>query len=130
MAKEKKHSTDTPLGRQTVHPDQEGEEKRRKQLECIQREFGLPEKTHSAEYNRYAPVDYKNPFSFTSARVVNQSGQDLAHPQIKDEYLLHGTDKENESRVGKIKKSNMNRKKPTLKDSNLIATFAQILSQG
>ena len=107
MAKEKKHSTDTPLGRQTVHPDQEGEEKRRKQLECIQREFGLPEKTHSAEYNRYAPVDYKNPFSFTSARVVNQSGQDLAHPQIKDEYLLHGTDKENESRVGKIKKSNM-----------------------
>ena len=53
-------------------------------------------------------MDYKNPFSFTSARVVNQSGQDLAHPQIKDEYLLHGTDKENESRVGKIKKSNIN----------------------
>ena len=81
MAKEKK-STDTPLGNQTTHPDHKGEEERRKQLARVQEEFGLPEKTHSAEYNRYAHVDYKHPHSFTSSRVVNQSGQDLASAQI------------------------------------------------
>jgi len=82
MGKEKKHSTDTPLGNQTVHPDHKGEEERRKQLARVQEEFGLPEETAGSEYNRYAPVDYKHPHSFTSARVVNQSGQDLASAQI------------------------------------------------
>jgi HK97 family phage prohead protease len=93
MGKEKKHSTDTPLGNQTVHPDHKGEEERRKQLARVQEEFGLPEETAGAEYNRYAPVDYKNPHSFTSARVVNQSGQDLASPQIGHESLIHSTEK-------------------------------------
>ena len=81
MQKEKP-STDTPLGHQTVHPDRKGEEERKKQLKRVQQEFGLPEETEGAEYNRYAHVDYKHPHSFTSARVVNQSGQDLASAQI------------------------------------------------
>ena len=77
-----KGSTDTPLGLQTNHPDQQGEDDRRAQLKRVQEEFGLPEETHSAEYNRRAPVDYKMPHSFSSSRVVNQSGQDsaVAHP--------------------------------------------------
>ena len=77
-----KGSTDTPLGLQANHPDQQGEDDRRAQLKRVQEEFGLPEETHSAEYNRNAPVDYKMPHSFSSSRVVNQSGQDsaVAHP--------------------------------------------------
>jgi HK97 family phage prohead protease len=79
-----KGSTDTPLGLQANHPDQQGEDDRRAQLKRVQEEFGLPEETHSAEYNRRAPVDYKMPHSFSSSRVVNQSGQDsaVAHPDI------------------------------------------------
>jgi HK97 family phage prohead protease len=73
-----KGPTDTPLGLQTNHPDQQGEDDRRAQLKRIQEEFGLPEETQSAEYNRRAPVDYKMPHSFSSSRVVNQSGQDSA----------------------------------------------------
>ena len=76
-----KGSTDTPLGLQANHPDQQGEDDRRAQLKRIQEEFGLPEETQSAEYNRRAPVDYKMPHSFSSSRVVNQSGQDSAVAQ-------------------------------------------------
>ena len=76
-----KGSTDTPLGFQANHPDQQGEDDRRAQLKRIQEEFGLPEETQSAEYNRRAPVDYKMPHSFSSSRVVNQSGQDSAVAQ-------------------------------------------------
>jgi hypothetical protein len=94
-----KGSTDTPLGLQTNHPDQQGEDDRRAQLKRIQEEFGLPEETHSDEYNRRAPVDYKIPHSFSSSRVVNQSGQDSAVAQ-SDDLIKEATERLHTLRKG------------------------------
>ena len=94
-----KGSTDTPLGLQTNHPDQQGEDDRRAQLKRIQEEFGLPEETQSAEYNRRAPVDYKLHHSFTSSRVVNQSGQDSAVAQ-SDDLIKEATERLHTLRKG------------------------------